>query len=179
MVESISMRTLALIFLILPCRALAEPSSHFYVGESTVTLDGGRVVKHPYLAERKVDEAASTVEESVVSHHREGYAEHQLVSKIAGDAFTVEDPAVNVTGKGELTGAPWHWTFLRAEFHAPGLRLVDYNFLAEPRAIYGHKDFYRPKDGGGETLWMQEDVVLHEVNESQYRSKREELLRKP
>jgi len=55
------------------------------------------------------------------------------------------------------------------------MRIVDFNFLADPNFIAGHKDFYTT-NGGVESLIMQEDVVLHLVDQSVYETRRKELL---
>ena len=82
-----------------------------------------------------------------------------------------------VTGGGTLTGTPWNWTFLRAELKVQksSMRIVDFNFLADRNLIAGHKDFYIT-NGGVESLIMQEEVVLHLVDQSVYEARRKELL---
>jgi hypothetical protein len=105
---------------------------------------------------------------------RGAYAEASSVMKVDGNRVSMT--AGGIEGKGELTGKPWEWTFLRLEFdiQRAGPKIVDYNFLAEYRtSIQGHKDFIR-----GGKLVSQEDVVLHAVDQAAYEAKRAELLHK-
>jgi hypothetical protein len=109
---------------------------------------------------------------------RINFKENSSVLTIDGNRFAMTASAGTVTGSGELTGIPWHWTFLRGEFKvaSSGMRIVDYNFFAD-QAVMGHKDFYLKKDGSDERLLMQEDVVLHAVEKATFDAKRAELLK--
>jgi hypothetical protein len=158
-------------------RAAEAPVTTYYAGEA-ITTTGADVSRKPYIVARTIDKAKSTISESVVSFSRGAFRENASVIKVDGNRLTMSESTGTVTGSGELTGVPWNWTFLHAEFSIAsfGLRIVDFNFFAEPGSILGHKDFYR-KDDAGEKLWMQEDVVLHAVDEPTFAAKRRELLK--
>jgi len=152
----------------------------YYVGEA-ITTSNSSVARHPYLLARTSDGDNNTISETIVSFDAQAklFKENSSVMKIAQNHLTMTEPTGNITGTGELTGLPWQWTFLKAEFKAPkfGLRIVDYNFFAEPGVILGHKDFYsQNKTGTGETLAIQEDVVLRSVDKPTFDSRRSELL---
>jgi hypothetical protein len=148
----------------------------YYVGEAVTTV-GTNVERHPYILARTTDPEANTIAEKVVSFQRTAYVENSSVIKISQNQFTLTESTGTVTGGGTVTGKPWNWTFLRAEFKVPkqNMRIVDFNFLADPNSIAGHKDFYIT-NGGVESLIMQEDVVLHPVDQSVYEAKRKQLL---
>jgi hypothetical protein len=148
----------------------------YYVGEATTTA-GANVERHAYIVARTTDPDTNTITEKVVSFERSSYVENSSVMKINQNQFTMTVPSGTVTGGGTLTGTPWKWTFLRGEFKVqkPSMRIVDFNFLADPNSIAGHKDFYIT-NGGVESLIMQEDVVLHRVDQSVYEARRKELL---
>lgn len=155
------------------------PRTDYYIGESIVTADS-EVTRHDYLIARTSDEAKGTISETAITYQRAGYKENSSLIKIDQNHFTMTESTGTVTGEGEFTGRPWQWTFLRAEFKAPnfGMRIVDYNFFADSKSIMGHKDFYiKDKDGLSETLLMQEDVVVHQVEKSVFDSKRRKLLK--
>jgi hypothetical protein len=152
----------------------------YYIGEA-ITTSNSRVERHPFLLARTSDVDHNTISETVVSFDGQAkmFKENSSVLKIDQNHFTLTEPTGSITGTGELTGLPWQWTFLKAEFKAPklGLRIIDYNFFAEPGLILGHKDLYlQNKTGTGETLATQEDVVLRSVDKPTFDSKRSELL---
>jgi hypothetical protein len=155
-----------------------DPVIRYYIGESITTM-GSTVARHPYIVARTTDERAKTIAETVVSYQQSGFKENSSVMTIDGNRFAMTVSTGTVTGSGELTGVPWHWTFLRAEFKvaSSGMRIVDYNFFADHTDIMGHKDFYLKKDGSDERLLMQEDVVLHVVERATFDAKRAELLK--
>jgi hypothetical protein len=150
----------------------------YYLGEA-ITTRGSEVTRHPYLVERITDPGMSTISENVVSFHESGYNENRSVLKIEDGRFTMTESTGTVTGDGTLTGLPWNWTFLRAEFKIEKykMRIVDYNFLGDPAAITAHKDYYLNVNGN-ESLFMQEDVSLHVVEKLEFDAKRAELLKK-
>ena len=155
-----------------------DPVTLYYVGESITTM-GTTITRHPYIVARTTDEKAKTISETVVSYQQSGFRENSSVLTIEGSRFAMAASAGAVTGSGELTGTPWHWTFLRGEFKvaSSGMRIVDYNFLADHATVTGHKDFYLKRDGSEERLFMQEDVVLHLVEKTTFDAKRAELLK--
>src|SRR5262245_54728596 len=155
-----------------------DPVTLYYIGESITTM-GSTVTRHPYIVARTTDERAKTITETVVSYEQSGFKEDSSVMTIDRNRFTMATSSGRVTGSGELTGKPWQWTFLRAEFEvaSSGMRIVDYNFFADPAAIMGHKDFYLKQNGSDERLLMQEDVVLHVVQKATFNAKRAELLK--
>jgi len=173
------LRTIALAFALCSCGSLSRAAAStaetiYYIGEATTTGSDGSVDRHAYLIARTSDQSAGTISERAVTFMRGTYAEDSSVMKVDGNRISMT--AGSIEGKGELTGKPWEWTFLRLEFDIPqaGLKIVDYNFLAEYRAsIQGHKDYIR-----GGKLVSQEDVVLHAVDQAAYEAKRAELLRK-
>jgi hypothetical protein len=146
----------------------------YYVGEA-VTMTGSNVERHAYIMARTTDPDAKTITEKVVSFQRSSYVENSSVMKINQNQLTMTTGTV--TGGGTLTGTPWNWTFLRAEFKVQNssMRIVDFNFLADPNLIAGHKDFYTT-NGGVESLIIQEDLVLHLVDQSVYEARRKQLL---
>ena len=148
----------------------------YYVGEA-ITTTGTKVERHAYILARTIDPDANTITEKVVSFQRSSYIENSSVIKINQNQFILTETTGSVTGGGTLTGTPWNWTFLRGEFKVQrfSMRIVDFNFFAEPNFIAGHKDFYI-MNGGVESLMMQEDVVLHLVTQSVYEARRKELL---
>ena len=148
----------------------------YYIGEA-ITTAGSKVERHAYIVARTTDPDANTITEKVVSFQRSNYVENSSVIKISQNQFTMAESKGAVTGGGTLTGTPWNWTFLRAEFKVQkySMRIVDFNFLADPNFIVGHKDFYTT-NGGVESLIMQEDVVLHLVDPTVYEARRKELL---
>ena len=156
----------------------SEPVTLYYIGESITTM-GATVTRHPYIVARTTDEKAKTITETVVSYQQSGFKENSSVLTIDGNRFAMTSSTGTVTGSGELTGIPWHWTFLRGEFKVAsyGMRIVDYNFFADNGAIMGHKDFYLKKDGSDERLLMQEDVALHVVEKPAFDARRAELLK--
>jgi len=170
--------SVSLSLLLLSAISHANPSTIFYIGESTVTMNSGQVYTSSYLDARTSDETKNTISEDVVSQGRNGFQESSAVMEISGDHFTMTEATGTVTGSGDLTGIPWKWTFLKAEFKiaASGMRIIDYNFLADPNSIQGHKDFYISSPGQGESLYMQEDVVLHPVSVEEFSKKKAELL---
>jgi len=135
----------------------------YYIGEASTTGADGSVGRHTYLLARTSDQSAGTIAERAVTFTRGAYAEDSSVMKVDGNRISMTT-ASGIAGKGEVTGKPWEWTFLRLEFDIPqaGLKIVDYNFLAEYRtSLQGHKDFIR-----GGKLVSQEDVVLHAAKPS-------------
>jgi hypothetical protein len=146
----------------------------YYVGEA-ITTTGPHVERHSYIVARTADPDANTITETVVSFQRSSYVENSSVMKINQNQLTMTTGPV--TGGGTLTGTPWNWTFLRAEFKVQNssMRIVDFNFLADPNFIAGHKDFYTT-NGGVESLIIQEDLVLHLVDQSVYEARRKQLL---
>ena len=150
--------------------------TRYYVGESITTVRSN-VERHAYIVARTTDSDANTITEKVVSFQRSSYVENSSVMKINQNQLTLTESTGTVTGGGTLTGTPWNWTFLRAEFKVQKstMRIVDFNFLADTNFIAGHKDFYIT-NGGVESLIMQEDVVLHLVDQSVYETRRKELL---
>lgn len=152
----------------------AVPRTLYYIGESIITTDSG-VAKHPYLISRTSNETANSISETAITYQRSGFKENSSTLKIEKNHFTLTESTGTVTGEGDFTGLPWQWTFLRAEFKAPNfkMKIIDYNFFADPKLIMGHKDFY--SDPGGKLL-MQEDVVLYVVDKATFDSKRSELL---
>jgi len=173
-----ALRTIALAFALCAIaslsRAAAGAETIYYMGEASTTGADGSVDRHTYLVARTSDPSAGTITEQAVTFTRGAYAEGSSIVKVDGTHISMT--AGGMEGKGELTGKPWEWTFLRLEFDVPqaGLKIVDYNFLAEYRtSIQGHKDFIR-----GGRLVSQEDVVLRAVDRATYEAKRAELLRK-
>ena len=171
-------RTAALAFALCSCasfsRAAGAAETIYYIGEATTTGADGSVDRHTYLIARTSDPSAGTIAERAVTFTRGAYAEDSSVMKVDGNRVSMT--AGGIEGKGELTGKAWEWTFLRLEFDVPqaGLKIVDYNFLADYRtSVQGHKDFIR-----GGKLVSQEDVVLHAVDQAAYEAKRAELLHK-
>jgi hypothetical protein len=155
------------------------PATLYYVGESITTMANSNVTRHPYIIARTSNPASGTITEAVVSFQQSGFKENSSVLKIEGNHFSMSESTGTVTGGGELTGSAWNWTFLRAEFFVSSykMRIVDYNFFADPNSIMGHKDFYiADQSSGKEQLFMQEDVVLHVVDKESFESKRNELL---
>lgn len=153
----------------------------YYIGEAVVTKSDGTITRTPYIIARISDSAAGTITEAVVSNSGTGFRENQSVMKVTGSHFTMTESTGAVTGEGDLTGEPWKWTFLRAEFktktNAYSMRIVDYNFLADPNSISGHKDFYLTINGvPGEKLMQQEDVVIHPVDKAKFEAERARLL---
>ena len=148
----------------------------YYVGEA-ITTAGSNVERHAYIVARTTDPDANTITEKVVSFQRSSYVENSSVMKINQNQFTMTTSTGTVTGGGTFTGTPWNWTFLRAELKVQksSMRIVDFNFLADRNLIAGHKDFYIT-NGGVESLIMQEEVVLHLVDQSVYAARRKELL---
>jgi len=148
----------------------------YYVGEA-ITTAGTKVDRHAYTLARTIDPDANTITEKVVSFQRSSYVENSSVIKINQNQFTLSETTGSVTGGGTLTGTPWNWTFLRGEFKVQrfNMRIVDFNFFAEPNFIAGHKDFYIT-NAGVESLMMQEDVSLHLVAQPVYEARRKELL---
>jgi hypothetical protein len=172
------LRIAALAFALSSCASLSRAASTaetiYYIGEASTTGADGSVDRHTYLIARTSDPSAGTIAEKAVTFTRGAYAEDSSVIKVDGNRISMTTGRIE--GKGELTGKPWEWTFLRLEFDIPqaGLKIVDYNFLTEYRtSVYGHKDFIR-----GGKLVSQEDVVLHAVDQTAYEAKRAELLRK-
>src|SRR5215467_8533535 len=174
------LRTAALTFALCSCASLSRTAAStaetiYYMGEALTTGADGSVDRHTYLIARTSDQSAGTIAERAVTFTRGAYSEDSSVIKVDGNRISMMT-AGGIEGKGELTGKPWEWTFLRLEFDIPraGMKIVDYNFLAEYRtSVHGHKDFIR-----GGTLVSQEDVVLHAVDQAAYEAKRTELLRK-
>ena len=155
--------------------AASTAETIYYIGEASTTGTDGSVDRHTYLIARTSDPSAGTIAERAVTFTRGAYAEDSSVIKVDGNRISMTT-ATGIEGRGELTGKPWEWTFLRLEFDIPraGMKIIDYNFLAEYRtSIQGHKDFIR-----GGKLVSQEDVVLHAVDQATYEAKRTELLRK-
>ena len=153
----------------------------YYIGEAVVTKSDGTITREPYVIARTSDSAAGTITEAVVSNAGRGFAENQSVMTVTGSHFTMTVSTGTVTGEGDLTGEPWKWTFLRAEFKTKtnvySMRIVDYNFLADPNSISGHKDFYLTNNGvPGEKLIQQEDVVIHPVDKAKFEAERARLL---
>lgn len=154
----------------------------YFVGESIVTsVQDASVTRNPYIVARTTDSAAGTIVEVVVSKQGAAYAENTSTMKISGNQLTMTVSTGTITGDGSLTGPAWNWTFLRAEFHmtspAYSMRIVDYNFLAEPGSILGHKDFYLTlKATAGERFVQQEDVILHSVDQATFVATRAKLL---
>jgi len=173
------LRTAAFVFALCSCASLSRAAAStaetiYYMGEASTTGADGSVDRHTYLIARTLDQSAATIAETAVTFTRGAYAEASTVMKVDGNRISLT--VGGSEGKGELTGKPWAWTFLRLEIDIPqaGLKIVDYNFLAEYRtSIQGHKDFIR-----GGRLVSQEDVVLHAVDQAAYEAKRAELLRK-
>lgn len=175
-----NMKFLAFLLLCAPAQSvLAE--TLYYIGEAVVTKSDGTVTREPYIVARTSDSAAGTITEAVVSNSGTGFNEVQSVLKVTGSHFTMTVSTGTVTGEGDLTGEPWKWTFLRAEFKAKtsaySMRIVDYNFLADPNSIGGHKDYYLTTNGApGEKLIQQEDVVIHPVDKAKFEAERARLL---
>jgi len=174
------LRTAALALALCACASLSRAAAStaetiYYIGEASTTGADGSVDRHTYLIARTSDPSAGTIAERAVTFTRGAYAEDSSVIKVDGNRISMTT-ATGIEGTGELTGKPWEWTFLRLEFDIPraGMKIVDYNFLAEYRtSIHGHKDFIR-----GGKLVSQEDVVLHAVDQATYEAKRMELLHK-
>jgi hypothetical protein len=153
----------------------------YYVGESITTDAGGTVTRSPYIVARTTDQAAATITELVVSKVGGAFNENTSTMKISGNKLTMTESSGKISGQGTLTGKAWGWTFLCAEFKlqtpAYSMRIVDYNFFAEPGSILGHKDFFVTMNNTpGERLLQQEDVVLHPVDQAVFAAKRTELL---
>jgi len=177
-VKTLSVITsLCLHLIALGARAEDSASTKYYVGESIVTMSTGEVSRSPYIIARVSAPSAGTISEAVVTRKQVGFGENKSTMTVTGNHFTLSESTGLVTGGGELTGQPWDWTFLRAEFNAPkfSLRIVDYNFFADPNLIAGHKDFYRTTESG-ESMYMQEDVVVYQVDQKSFEAKRKELL---
>ena len=101
--------------------------------------------------------------------------------KVVNNHLTMTVSTGTVTGQGDLTGQPWNWTFLRAEFKMTtktySMRIVDYNFLADPNSIMGHKEFFLTLNSTpGQKLFQQEDVALHMVDQATYATEHAKLL---
>ena len=171
------LRTGVLAVALCSCASLSRAAGAetiYYIGEASTTGADGSVDRHTYLIARTSDPSAGTIAERAVTFTRGAYAETSSVMKVDGNRISMTAGAIE--GKGELTGKPWEWTFLRLEFDVPqaGLKIVDYNFLAEYKtSVHGHKDFIR-----GGKIESQEDVVLHAVDKAAYEARRTELLRK-
>lgn len=150
----------------------------YYIGESFITMASGEVYKSPYIITRTSNQNNHTIVEKVVSRHATGFGENESTLVINHNHFTMTESTGTVTGEGDFTGESWKWTFLRAEFQIQGgMRIVDYNFFADPNSIMGHKDFFVPDSGTAhEKLSMQEDVVLHVTDKDTFVKKRSELL---
>ena len=178
--EAMNMKSLAFLLLFGSVPSVFAETL-YYIGEAVVTKSDGTITREPYIIARTSDSAAGTVTEAVVSNSGTGFKENQSVIKVTGSHFTMTESTGTVTGEGDLTGEPWKWTFLRAEFkmktNAYSMRIVDYNFLADPHSISGHKDSYLTVNGvPGEKLIQQEDVVLHPVDKARFEAERARLL---
>ena len=175
-----NMKVLAFLLLFVSAQSVFAETL-YYIGEAVTTKSDRTITREPYIIARTPDSAAGTITEAVVSNSGTGFKENQSVMKVTGSHFTMTDLTGTVTGEGDLTGEPWKWTFLRAEFkiktNAYSIRIVDYNFLADPKSIGGHKDFYlTPNGAAGERLVQQEDVVLHPVDKAKFEAERARLL---
>src|SRR5262245_50046361 len=121
-------RTAAFAFTLCSCvllsRAAASPAETiYYIGEASTTGADGSVDRHAYLIARTSDPSAGTIAETAVTFTRGVYAEASSVIKVDGNGISMT--AAGIEGKGELTGKPWEWTFLRLEFDIPraGLKI--------------------------------------------------------
>lgn len=157
----------------------SAPTVQYYIGEA-ITLDAGKQIatRLPYLLARSEDPEAKTISERVVSKHQSGFGEHSSVLHVEGTHFTMTEPTGTVTGEGDLTGANWQWTFLKARFEVKGgMTIVDYNFFAEANTILGHKEFFVPSATNPQGMLIrQEDLVLHAVSKEIFESERKNLL---
>jgi len=187
MIHSVLMKIFALIYCILSFQAAYADSAQvqYYVGEAVTTnMNTGAVTRAPYIDERTTDSNAGTITEKVVTKQGSGFVENTAVLKVSGNHFSMTESTGTVTGQGDLTGTAWNWTFLRGEFSmmmpAFKMRIVDYNFFADPNSIEGHKDFYltvmAPNAPNAERLTQQEDVILHLVDQATFTAKRAALL---
>jgi len=61
---------------------------------------------------------------------RGAYAEASSVMKVDGNRVSMT--AGGIEGKGELTGKPWEWTFLRLEFDIQRLALRSSTTTSSP-----------------------------------------------
>jgi hypothetical protein len=161
-----------LVILLSSVQVWAEGTTNYYIGEATTTIN--RQVSHqPYLVARTIDQTSRTISEAVVSYGREGFSENSTVFKVDPNRFSINTGGTS--GKGELFGEPWNWSFLRAEFKVESndLKIVDYNIFSTSGTVVGHKDFYRAGQ-----LFMKETVVLNLTDKATYDAKRAGLLKK-
>jgi hypothetical protein len=162
--------------------ALFSPATQYYVGESIVTdMKSGKVTRAPYLDARTTDPTTNTITEYVVSSHGQTFGENTAKLSIVNNHFSMTESTGTVTGEGDLTGEAWNWTFLRGEFKISNssfkMRIIDYNFFADPNTIQGHKDFYLTRATFPEQLIQQEDVVLHLVDKETFETYRKKILK--
>ncbi len=160
--------------------AKGETMTLYYFGESiTINSESGVSVRSPYLLARTSNPTERTISEKVITKSRGTFGEFDSTMKIENNHFTMTESTGTTSGEGELTGEAWNWTFLRGEFKAPkyGMRIVDYNFFADPKSIMAHKDFYMidPADGK-EKLVQQEDAAVFLISKDVFEAKRSELL---
>src|SRR5262249_50683762 len=114
------LRTATLAFALCSCVSLPRAAAStaetiYYIGEASTTGADGSADHPTYLVARTSDQSAETIAESVVTFTRGAYAEDSSVIKVDGNRISMRT-AGGIEGKGELTGKPWEWTFLRLEF---------------------------------------------------------------
>lgn len=151
----------------------------YYFGEAT-TIKNKESIKKPYLLSRSLERSSSSIKENVISFGENRFEENSSELLIDNSGrFTMSESTGTVTGSGQLNGEAWNWLSLVGEFKTSGrgysMRIPDYNLFAGS-TILGHKDFYLTIQGQPEFLMMQEDLILHEIDQKTYEEKRQELL---
>ena len=177
------MKTIIFLFLLSVLMiSSAQAQTVYYIGQAVLTkVDTGVVTRSPYIIARTSDPVSGTIHEEVVSLQNNKFVKNTSLLTIKDNHFRMSESTGTVTGEGDLTGEPWKWTFLRAEFFYVTenfkLRIVDFNFFTDPNAISGHKDFYLIQGSESEEkLFQQEDVVVYPTDKAIFEAKQRELL---
>jgi hypothetical protein len=82
----------------------------YFLGESKMTTPDGKPVRTSLvLAKRVVNQAASRIEEHVLSVNEKDSKAFVVVQEVKGKKFTLTERSGSFSGEGELVGETWKW----------------------------------------------------------------------
>jgi hypothetical protein len=149
--------------------ATAHETQHtYFMGESKFSApDGTPMFTGLIIVEKTMSPGEQLiVERAIEVQNGKPTYEYTMNMKVSGSSFTLADSAHTVTGKGELHGTPWHWTYFKGTFKtSTGIKIDDENFMSDPAVVVARKKISK-EDG---TLLMVEDACLHSISEESFK----------
>jgi hypothetical protein len=156
------------VFLVLFFCCTAGADTQYWLGEQIMTSATGVPLPDQnttILVERTLNEAQNLYAERAVqlNPRLKMVVDVTITLNVTGSNFTATDSLGTMTGNGSLTGAPWKWTYLSADYFNKntGRKIMrDEDFMSDPNSLFSRKVFFA---ADGVTPDKYCDVTVHPI----------------